>query len=168
LIRRRRTLNIQYSFKNIQSFEAMRAVVQRVKESSVKVDNETIGRIGQGLLVLLGVAKGDTPSDADYLVNKIVNLRIFEDDDAKMNRSLLSISGKMLVVSQFTLLGDCRKGRRPSFVAAAGPQKALELYENFVQQVRRLGISVETGRFQAMMEVALINDGPVTLVLESR
>jgi len=146
----------------------MRAVVQRVKESSVKVDNETIGRIGQGLLVLLGVAKGDTPSDADYLANKIVNLRIFEDDDAKMNRSLMSISGKMLVVSQFTLLGDCRKGRRPSFVAAAGPQKALELYENFVQQVRRLGISVETGRFQAMMEVALINDGPVTLVLESR
>ena len=146
----------------------MRAVVQRVKESSVKVDNETIGRIGQGLLVLLGVAKGDTPSDADYLANKIVNLRIFEDDDTKMNRSLLSIGGKMLVVSQFTLLGDCRKGRRPSFVAAAGPQKALELYENFVQQVRRLGISVETGRFQAMMEVALINDGPVTLVLESR
>jgi D-tyrosyl-tRNA(Tyr) deacylase len=146
----------------------MRAVVQRVKESSVKVDDETIGRIGQGLLVLLGVAKGDTPSDADYLANKIVNLRIFEDDDAKMNRSLLSIGGKMLVVSQFTLLGDCRKGRRPSFVAAAEPKKAAELYENFVQQVRRLGVSVETGRFQAMMEVALINDGPVTLVLESR
>jgi D-tyrosyl-tRNA(Tyr) deacylase len=146
----------------------MRAVVQRVKESSVKVENETIGRIGQGLLVLLGVAKGDTPSDADYLANKIVNLRIFEDDDAKMNQSLLSIGGKMLVVSQFTLLGNCRKGRRPSFVAAAGPQKALELYENFVQQVRRLGISVEIGRFQARMEVALVNDGPVTLVLESR
>jgi D-tyrosyl-tRNA(Tyr) deacylase len=146
----------------------MRAVIQRVKESSVKVDNETVGRIGQGLLVLLGVAKGDIPSDADYLANKIVNLRIFEDDDAKMNRSLLSIGGKMLVVSQFTLLGDCRKGRRPSFAAAAGPPKALELYKSFVQQVRRLGISVETGRFQAMMEVALINDGPVTLVLESR
>ena len=146
----------------------MRAVVQRVKESSVKVDNETIGRIGQGLLVLLGVAKGDIPSDADYLATKIVNLRIFEDNEAKMNRSLLSIGGKMLVVSQFTLLGDCRKGRRPSFVAAAGPQKASELYENFVQRVQRLGISVETGRFQAMMDVALINDGPVTLVLESR
>jgi len=114
------------------------------------------------------VAQGDTPSDAGYLANKIVNLRIFQDEDAKMNRSLLSIGAKMLVVSQFTLLGDCRKGRRPSFVAAAGPQIALELYENFVQQVRRLGISVETGRFQAMMEVALINDGPVTLVLESR
>ena len=148
--------------------ESMRAVVQRVKESSVKADNEIIGRIDKGLLVLLGVAKGDTSSDADYLAKKIANLRIFEDDDAKMNRSLLSTSGKMLVVSQFTLLGDCRKGRRPSFAAAAEPQKALELYENFVQQVRRLGIPVETGRFQALMEVALINDGPVTLVLESR
>jgi D-tyrosyl-tRNA(Tyr) deacylase len=146
----------------------MRAVVQRVKESSVTADDEIIGRIEKGLLVLLGVAKGDTPSDADYLAKKIVNLRIFEDDDAKMNRSLLSIGGKMLVVSQFTLLGDCRKGRRPSFVAAAEPQRAAELYENFVQQVRQLGITVETGRFQAMMEVTLINDGPVTLVLESR
>jgi D-aminoacyl-tRNA deacylase len=146
----------------------MRAVVQRVKKSCVKVDNKIIGRIDKGLLVFLGVAKGDSPSDADYLANKIVNLRIFEDDDAKMNRSLLSIGGKLLVVSQFTLLGDCRKGRRPSFVAAAEPQKALELYENFVEQVRRLGISVETGRFQAMMEVTLVNDGPVTLVLESR
>jgi D-tyrosyl-tRNA(Tyr) deacylase len=146
----------------------MRAVIQRVKESSVKVDRQTIGRIGKGLLVLLGVAEGDTPSDADYLANKIVNLRIFEDDGAKMNRSLLSIGGEMLVVSQFTLLGDCRKGRRPSFIAAAGPQKASELYDDLVQQVRRLGISVETGRFQTVMEVALINDGPVTLVLESR
>ncbi len=145
----------------------MRAVLQRVKESSVKVDNDIIGRIDKGLLVLLGVAKGDTPSDAGYLASKIVNLRIFEDDDAKMNRSLLSIGGKMLVVSQFTLVGDCRKGRRPSFIAAASPQKAAELYEYFVQQVRRLGIEVETGRFQAKMEVALINDGPVTLVLES-
>ena len=146
----------------------MRAVVQRVKESSVKADNEIIGRIDKGLLVLLGVAQEDTPSDADYLAKKIVNLRIFQDEDVKMNRSLLSIGANMLVVSQFTLLGDCRKGRRPSFIAAAGPQKASELYEHFVQQVRRLGISVETGRFQAMMEVALINDGPVTLVLESR
>ena len=116
---------------------------------------------------MLGVAKGDTPSDAEYLANKIANLRIFEDDDAKMNRSLLSIGGQMLAVSQFTLLGDCRKGRRPSFVAAAGPQRALVLYENFVQEVRRLGISVETGRFQSTMEVGLINDGPVTLVLDS-
>ena len=145
----------------------MRAVVQRVKESSVKTDNEIIGRIDAGLLVLLGVAKGDTPSDAEYLANKIVNLRIFEDDACKMNRSLLEIGGKMMVVSQFTLLGDCRKGRRPSFVAAAEPKTAVDLYENFVQQVRRHGVSVETGRFQAVMEVALINDGPVTLILES-
>ena len=146
----------------------MRAVVQRVKESSVKTDNEIIGRIDAGLLVLLGVAKGDTASDAEYLANKIVNLRIFEDDAFKMNRSLLETGGKMMVVSQFTLLGDCRKGRRPSFVAAAEPQTAADLYENFVQQVRRHGVSVETGRFQAVMEVALINDGPVTLILESR
>ena len=146
----------------------MRAVVQRVKESSVKTDNEIIGRIDAGLLVLLGVAKGDTASDAEYLANKIVNLRVFEDDEFKMNRSLLETGGKMMVVSQFTLLGDCRKGRRPSFVAAAEPQTAVELYENFVQRVRRHGVSVETGRFQAVMEVALINDGPVTLILESR
>ena len=146
----------------------MRAVIQRVKESSVKADNEIIGRIDGGLMVLLGVAKGDTPTDAEYLANKIVNLRIFEDDKNKMNRSLLEIDGKMLVVSQFTLLADCRKGRRPSFIAAAEPQKAADLYEYFVQQVRQLGVSVETGRFQAVMEVALVNDGPVTLVLESR
>jgi len=146
----------------------MRAVVQRVKESWVKTDNEVIGRIDMGLLVLLGVAKADTPSDAEYLANKIANLRIFEDDDAKMNRSLLSIGGQMLAVSQFTLLGDCRKGRRPSFTAAAEPQRALVLYENFVREVHRLGISVETGRFQSTMEVGLINDGPVTLVLDSR
>ena len=146
----------------------MRAVVQRVRKSWVKTDNEVIGRIDMGLLVLLGVAKEDTPSDAEYLANKIANLRIFEDDDAKMNRSLLSVGGQMLAVSQFTLLGDCRKGRRPSFVTAAEPQRALVLYENFVREVRRLGISVETGRFQSTMEVGLINDGPVTLVLDSR
>jgi D-tyrosyl-tRNA(Tyr) deacylase len=145
----------------------MRAVVQRVKESSVKTGAETISRIGSGLLVLLGVAQGDRPSDADYLANKIVNLRIFEDDAGKMNRSLLEAGGAMLVVSQFTLLGDCRKGRRPSFVAAADPGKATALYEHFVEQVRRHGVSVQTGRFRAMMEVALINDGPVTLILES-
>ena len=146
----------------------MRAVVQRVKESSVTTGNEVIGRIDRGLTVLLGVAKGDTAADADYLVNKIANLRIFEDSDGKMNRSLLEIGGKMLVVSQFTLLGDCRKGRRPSFVAAAEPQTAIDLYEYFVKQMRNLGISVETGRFRARMQVALINDGPVTLILESR
>ena len=146
----------------------MRAVVQRVKESSVRINQEIVGEIGKGLLVLLGVAKGDSTKDCEYLVNKIVNLRIFEDQHGKMNRSVLEVGGEMLVVSQFTLLGDCRKGRRPSFVAAADPHKALKLYENFIRQVRKLGISVETGRFQAMMEVGLINDGPVTLILESR
>ena len=146
----------------------MRAVVQRVKESSVNADRQIVGRIGKGLLVLLGVAEGDSPPDADYLANKIVNLRIFEDEGTKMNRSLLSINGEMLVVSQFTLLADCRKGRRPSFAAAARPQKASELYNYFVQQVRRLGIKVETGRFQTKMEIALVNEGPVTLVLDSR
>lgn len=145
----------------------MRAVIQRVKESSVKTDDQIIGQISQGLLVLLGVAQGDLPSDADYLANKIVNLRIFEDENGKMNRSLLDTGRQMLVVSQFTLLGDCRKGRRPSFAAAAEPAKAAALYEQFIETVRRLGISVETGRFRAMMEVALINDGPVTLIVES-
>lgn len=146
----------------------MRAVVQRVKESSVNTGDEIISRIGRGLLVLLGIAQEDHRSDADYLANKIVNLRIFEDDIGKMNRSLLDTGGEILVVSQFTLLGDCRKGRRPSFVAAAEPEKATALYEYFVDQVRQLGISVQTGRFRAMMEVTLINDGPVTLILESR
>ena len=146
----------------------MRAVVQRIKESSVKTENQIIGRTGIGLLVLLGVANGDSSSDADYLVNKITNLRIFEDDKGKMNRSLLELGGEMMVVSQFTLLGDCRKGRRPSFMQAAEPNLATELYEYFVSQVRSLGIAVQTGRFGAMMEVALINDGPVTLILESR
>ena len=146
----------------------MRAVIQRIKESSVKTGNQIIGRTGSGLLVLLGVAKGDSPSDADYLVNKIANLRIFEDEKGKMNRSLLETGGEMMVVSQFTLLADCRKGRRPSFVDAAGPELATELYEYFVKQVRSLGITVATGRFRAMMEVALINEGPVTIILESR
>ena len=145
----------------------MRAVVQRVKESSVKTDDQIISQIGGGLLVLLGVAQADRLVDADYLANKISNLRIFEDEYGKMNRSLLETGGEMLVVSQFTLLGDCRKGRRPSFVAAAEPAKATALYEHFIEQVRGLGISVETGRFRAMMDVTLVNDGPVTLILES-
>ena len=145
----------------------MRAVVQRVKESSVKADDQIIGRIGRGVLVLLGVAQGDRLADAEYLANKITNLRIFEDENGKMNRSLLETGGEMLVVSQFTLLGDCRKGRRPSFVGAAEPAQATELYEHFIERVGSLGISVETGRFRALMEVALINDGPVTLILES-
>jgi len=146
----------------------MRAVIQRVKESSVKVDSKITGKIGKGLLVLLGVAESDRPGDADYLSEKIINLRIFEDENGKMNRSLLETGGEMLVVSQFTLLGDCRKGKRPSFVNAAGPEKANELYEYFVKKVRDKGIFVETGRFRAMMDVSLINDGPVTLIIESR
>lgn len=145
----------------------MRAVVQRVKESSVKADDQIISQISGGLLVLLGVAQADRLVDADYLANKISNLRIFEDEYGKMNRSLLETGGEMLVVSQFTLLGDCRKGRRPSFGGAAEPAKANELYEHFIDQVRSLGISVETGRFRAIMDVALVNDGPVTLILES-
>lgn len=146
----------------------MKAVIQRVKESSVTVEHEVVGRIDRGLLVLLGVARNDSPEDAEYLANKISNLRIFEDENAKMNRSLIDIGGAMLVVSQFTLLGDCRKGRRPSFVHAADPQQANELYEHFVKTIDNLQIPVQTGRFQAMMDVALINDGPVTLILESK
>ena len=146
----------------------MRAVIQRVSQSSVKTGDEIVGGIGRGLLVLLGVATADRASDADYLVNKIANLRIFEDDNGKMNRSLLETGGQMLVVSQFTLMGDCRKGRRPSFMAAADPATAATLYEYFVEQTRGCGITVETGRFQTLMEVSLVNDGPVTLILDSR
>jgi len=145
----------------------MRAVVQRVSQCAVDVDGEKVGSIGPGLLVLLGVAKGDEPSAVDYLAEKIANLRIFEDDHGKMNRSLMDIQGDMLVVSQFTLLGDCRKGRRPSFIQAAPPEIAERLYQQFVEAVRSKGLHVETGQFQAMMAVSLINDGPVTLVLES-
>ncbi len=145
----------------------MRAVVQRVSQSSVTVDGTIVGQIANGMLVLLGVAAGDTAQDAAYLVNKIINLRIFEDSNGKMNRSLLETGGELLAVSQFTLLADCRKGRRPSFIDAAEPQKATALYQMFVDDVRRKGIRVQTGRFGAMMAVALVNDGPVTLVIES-
>jgi D-aminoacyl-tRNA deacylase len=146
----------------------MRAVIQRVKESSVTVNNQMIGRIGPGLLVLLGVSESDDSGDADFLSEKIPHLRIFEDEAGKMNRSLLETHGEMLVVSQFTLLGDCRKGRRPSYIQAAGPEKAEHLYEVFVDKVREKGVAVKTGRFRAMMDVALINDGPVTLILDSK
>ena len=146
----------------------MRAVIQRVKESSVSVNNGIVGKISKGLLVLLGVAESDRPGDADYLSEKIIHLRIFEDENGKMNLSLLETGGEMLVVSQFTLLGDCKKGRRPSFVNAAGPEKANELYEYFVKKIRNKGISVETGQFRAMMDVSLINNGPVTLIVESK
>ncbi len=146
----------------------MRACVQRVTEAHVSVDGEVIGRIDSGLVVLLGVAEGDTEDDARALADKIVSLRIFEDEEGKMNRSLAEVGGAMLVVSQFTLLGDCRKGRRPSFVAAAEPAVAETLYELFVATVGSQGIETATGRFRAMMQVSLTNDGPVTLLLDSR
>ena len=146
----------------------MRTIIQRVKESSVSVQGHIVGNIGKGILVLLGVNKQDDEKDADYLADKIINLRIFEDENGKMNRSLPDVGGECLVVSQFTLYGDCRKGRRPSFTQAAPPEKANALYEYFVESVRKKDIQVHTGQFQAMMDVALINDGPVTFIVESK
>jgi D-aminoacyl-tRNA deacylase len=146
----------------------MRACVQRVSQASVTVDGQIVGQIGCGLLVLLGVTGDDQSKDATYLAEKISTLRIFNDDDGKMNRSLLDTGGQMLVVSQFTLLGDCRKGRRPSFIQAAEPEIAQRLYSQFVADVQSCGVQVATGRFQAHMDVALINDGPVTVLLDSR
>jgi D-tyrosyl-tRNA(Tyr) deacylase len=145
----------------------MRAVVQRVSASSVTVGLEVVGRIGRGLLVLLGVSKTDTEKESAALAEKIVHLRVFEDEGGRLNRSLAEVGGEMLVVSQFTLLGDCRKGRRPSFTEAAEPELARRLYEHFVGQTTQLGISVQTGRFQALMAVSLVNDGPVTLIIDS-
>jgi len=146
----------------------MRAVVQRVSEASASVETEEVGRIDQGILVLLGVGQDDGPGDAIYMAEKVIHLRIFADEQGKMNRSLLDVGGGLLAVSQFTLWGDCRKGRRPSFIAAAEPSKAEELYEAFVRHARSLGVTVATGRFQEMMEVSLVNDGPVTLLLDSK
>jgi D-tyrosyl-tRNA(Tyr) deacylase len=145
----------------------MRAVVQRVKSAEVRVGEEVVGRVGRGFVVLLGVGKSDTEAAAETLAEKIANLRVFDDDQGKMNRSMVDISGQVLCVSQFTLYGDCRKGRRPSYDQAAAPDQALPLYESFVKSLRQLGILTETGRFRAMMEVELINDGPVTLLLDS-
>jgi len=142
--------------------------VQRVKEAKVVVDGKTVGEIGQGLLVLLGVEQKDEKEDADYLVSKIAHLRIFRDSEQKFNRSLIDVKGGMLVVSQFTLLGDCRKGRRPSFTDAALPEKAKELYEYFISSVAKNNIPVASGEFKAMMDVHLINDGPVTMLLDSK
>src|SRR6201985_3589556 len=146
----------------------MRAVVQRVTRASVKVDNEITGEIELGLLVLLGVGENDSESDADYLAEKIAGLRIFEDDAGKMNLSVSDSGGAVLAVSQFTLYGDVRRGKRPSFDAAARPERARELYESFVAGIRQRGLRCETGRFQAMMEVELVNSGPVTILLDSR
>jgi D-aminoacyl-tRNA deacylase len=145
----------------------MRAVVQRVKRASVTVGSEITGEIGKGLLVLLGVSVRDSEQDAAYLADKTLNLRVFEDADDRMNRSLLDIQGELLVVSQFTLYGDATRGRRPSFIDAAPPIRANTLYEAYVTEARKQVPIVETGRFQAMMDVELINDGPVTILLDS-
>jgi len=146
----------------------MRAVIQRVSRAEVTVDGERVGRIERGFLVLLGVAADDQRADVIATATKIVGLRVFEDEGGKMNLSLADVGGTVLVVSQFTLLGDCRTGRRPSFVAAAPPELANVLYQEFIAEVRGQGISVETGRFQADMQVSLVNDGPVTLLIDSR
>jgi len=146
----------------------MRAVIQRVKSAEVLVDGRVSGRIGRGLLVFVGVGRRDDERDLSYLTSKIPELRIFEDESEKFNLSLKEIGGEMLVVSQFTLYGDCRKGRRPSFTEAEDPTLAKDLYERFILRLREQNISVQTGEFQAKMEVHLINDGPVTLLLDSR
>ena len=146
----------------------MRAVVQRVSRASVKVDGELTGEIANGLLVLLGVAQDDSEADADSLAEKIAGLRIFEDDAGKMNLGVAEIGGALLAVSQFTLLGDVRRGKRPSFDAAARPERAKALYDYFVERIRALGLRCETGRFQEMMEVELVNSGPVTILLDSK
>lgn len=146
----------------------MRAVVQRVSEASVRVDSESVARIGAGVTVLLGVARGDAEADAEQLADKVAHLRIFPDEKGVMNRSLVEVRGEALVVSQFTLLGDARKGRRPSYVEAAPPEDANRLYESFCARLRAAGVRVATGVFRAMMDVALVNHGPVTLLLDSR
>ncbi|MEA4847000.1 MAG: D-aminoacyl-tRNA deacylase [Clostridiaceae bacterium] len=145
----------------------MRAVIQRVNSGSVTVDGNRVGSIGKGFVVLLGVSEKDTEADVLYMVDKIVNLRIFEDGNEKMNLSLPDIRGELLVVSQFTLYGDCRKGRRPNFMNAARPEKAEELYKDFVQRCREMGVKTETGTFQAYMKVDIENDGPVTIIVDS-
>lgn len=145
----------------------MRAVIQRVSQASVSVEGECLGHIGHGLVLLLGIATADTKADADYLVEKVIGLRIFPDESGKFDRSVQDVQGAILVVSQFTLYGDCRKGRRPSFSTAAGTDIALPLYEYFISILQQKQIPVATGRFQATMAVQLINDGPVTLILDS-
>ncbi|MCD4783360.1 MAG: D-tyrosyl-tRNA(Tyr) deacylase [Candidatus Eremiobacteraeota bacterium] len=146
----------------------MRAVVQRVRESKVMVDGKTVGEIGMGILVLLGVQEDDTEKDAKYMGEKIANLRIFQDKSGKMNLSIIDVKGEALVVSQFTLIGDCRKGRRPSYSHAAKPELAVPLYEKFIEEMEKQGVHTEEGVFQAMMDVHLVNDGPVTLMIDSK
>lgn len=146
----------------------MRAVLQRVTRAKVTVNGETVGVIGPGLLILLGVTHGDTAEHANWLAEKVVGLRIFADDEGKMNRDVREAKGSALVVSQFTLYGDCRKGRRPSFIDAAGPEIAIPLYEAFINGIKAQGIATQTGRFGAMMDVELVNDGPVTLIVDSK
>ena len=145
----------------------MKAVVQRVKKAQVKIHSETVGKIKKGLLVFLGVKTGDTEKDVKLLAEKIINLRIFSDKQDKMNLSLLDIKGEILIVSQFTLYGDCSKGRRPNFIHAAPPEIAENLYERFIQEIKKTGLTTQTGQFGAMMDIELINNGPVTLILEN-
>jgi D-aminoacyl-tRNA deacylase len=146
----------------------MRAVIQRVEQASVTVEGEVCGQIGPGLLVLLAVEQSDDEKDLLFINRKILNLRVFEDDQGRMNRSLLEVGGEILVVSQFTLYGDCRKGNRPSYSRAAAPEQAERLYDRLIEEMRREKIRVQSGRFQAMMKVALVNDGPVTLIVDSK
>ncbi len=145
----------------------MRAVVQRVKKCSVEVGGKIVGDIEKGLLLLLGIKEDDDQKDIDYIKDKVVNLRVFEDEEGKMNLSLKDIGGKIMIVSQFTLYGDCRKGRRPSFIKAANPDAAQEIYKKFVAEFKKTGICVQQGVFQAHMDISLINDGPVTIMLDS-
>lgn len=146
----------------------MRAVIQRVSESSVTVDGSVIGEIGVGFMVLLGVADDDTDQDSEAIVQKIIGLRVFNDDDGKFNLSLLDVAGSVLLISQFTLMGDCRKGRRPSFIKAARPEHAIPLYESVIAGLQQRGVTVASGEFGAHMDVHLVNDGPVTLLVDSR
>ncbi len=153
--------------KKARKVGSLKALLQRVSQASVSVDGEVVGRIGRGLVVLVGVERGDGDEDIDYLVQKILNLRIFADETGKFNLSLLDIGGELLIISQFTLLADTRKGRRPSFEKAAPPEEAEKLFNHFVEQIKRSGLKVNTGRFQKYMQVEILNDGPVTIMLDS-